>query len=254
MQKKFAILVTGATTIALTVAVTAPAHADMTFGTSWDTNCVAGNTPQACSLQGMLNHYTTGGPQIDTTKDTGYQLFTSTGGNAASSFLFSLAGNAHSNTFGLYKAGDPNTKIQLFGGGTNAGEQTMVSFLSNGAVKVGNQIVQNLGSSFGFYMEGPGGKFYSQNAMNGGNQQSAIYQGNGKTTLNVGGKNTLFGVDQFLVAFEDLALNASDRDYNDMVLLVSGVKGTKVPEPTFMLGMAGVAATAALSRRRSKGA
>jgi Domain of unknown function (DUF4114) len=250
MQKKFAILLASATTIALTVAGIAPARA-VSFGTSWDTHCVAGNTPQACSLQGMLNHYTTGGPPIDTTQDTGYELFTSAGGNAASSFLFSLAGNAHSNTFGLYKVGEPNTKIQLFGGGTTLGQQSLVSFLANGAIKVGSQTVQGFGTDFGFYMDGPGGHFFSQKGLNGGNQQAAIYKGNGQTILNVGGQNTLFSTDKLLVAFEDLALQSSDSDYNDMVLLVSGVKSKHVPEPALMFGLAGVAG-AAISRRRKR--
>jgi Domain of unknown function (DUF4114)/PEP-CTERM motif len=250
MQKNFALLLAGLTTIALGVTAAAPARADGKFGTSWDTNCVSGPTAEHCSLQSLLNHHTASGPQINTNNDSGYELFRSKGTQAASSFLFSMAGNAPYNTFGLYKAGDQNTKIQLFGGGTQSGAQSAVNFLANGAIQVGSSIVQNFGTDFGFYIDGPGGRYFSQKALNGGNQQSMIYQGNGQTRLNIGGQDTLFGLDKFLVAFEDLPFGNTDKDYNDMVLLVSGVQASKVPEPATMLGLGAVVATAALARRR----
>jgi hypothetical protein len=251
MQKKFAILVASAAAIALG-SIAVPAQAQK-FGTSHDTHCVAGNTAQACSLQNILNHYTVGGPQINTNNDSGYQMFSSTGGQASSSFLFSVAGFAPHNTFGLYKLGSPNTKVQLFGGGTQNGANVAVDFLANGAVKVGQQLINNFGTDFGFYLGGPGGTFFSQNALNGGNQQAMIYQGNGQTKLNFGGTAKLFSQDSFLVAFEDVRLGSSDRDYNDMVLMVSGIKGKAVPEPTVMLGLSAVAGAAIVSRRRRQG-
>jgi hypothetical protein len=251
MQKKLAILLATATTLAITAAAPARAQASK-FGTSWDTHCPAGNTAQACSLQSLLNHYTVGGPQIDTNQDSGYELFTSKGNEAASSFMFSIAGFAPHNTFGLFKVGDPDTKIQLFGGGTAGGAQSAVSFLANGAVKVGSQIVQNFGRDFGFYIAGPGGTYFSQNALNGGKQQTMVYQGNGQTVLNVGGQNKLFSKDTYLFAMEDLPLMSSDRDYNDMVLLVSGIQGKKTPEPMAMLGLGAVATAAVASRRRKQ--
>ncbi|MBE9032987.1 DUF4114 domain-containing protein [filamentous cyanobacterium LEGE 11480] len=251
MQKQLALTFAGLATIALT-GFAKPAQANVTFGTSHDTNCVAGNTAEACSLQSLLNYYTTSGPQIDTTQDTGYELFTNTGNSATSSFLFSIAGFAPDNTFGLYKASDPNTKIELFGGGTAGGTESEVSFLANGAVQVGSNIVNNFGSDFGFYLGGPGGTFFSQNALNGGNQHSAIYQGNGQTKLNVGGKEIDFDPGKYLVAFEDVSFLSSDKDYNDLVVVIDGVRSKDVPEPAIMLGLAAVAGGAVATRRRHK--
>jgi Domain of unknown function (DUF4114) len=247
MKKSFALTFAGIATLAIT-AFAAPARAE--FGVSHDTHCVAGNTAAACSLQSILNHYTTSGPQVNTNNDTGYDLFTNTGDNATGSFLFSVAGFAPHNTFGLYKAGDPNTKIQLFGGGTSGGTESAVQFLANGAVKVGHTVVNNFGSDFGFYLNGPGGTFFSQNALNGGNQQSKIYKGNG-TQFNVGGKAIDFDPSKYLVAFEDVNFLNSDKDYNDLVVIVSGVRSSKdVPEPALMLGMVTVVGGAIAARRR----
>lgn len=249
MQKKIALAIAGLATVGIT-AFAAPARADK-FGRSHDTSCVAGNTAEACSLQSILNYYTTGGPQIDTQNDTGFELFTNTGNNATSSFLFSIAGFAPHNTFGLYKAGDPGTKIELFGGGTTGGTESEVSFLANGAVKVGATTVSNFGTDFGFYLAGPGGTFFSQNALNGGKQQAVIYQGNGQTQFKVGGKQIDFDPGKYLVAFEDVALGASDKDYNDLVVIIDGIRNKKdVPEPALMLGMVAVAGSAIVSRRR----
>ncbi len=249
MQKRFALAFAGLATLAIT-SFAAPARADGKFGVSHDTTCVAGNTAAACSLQSILNHYTTGGPQVNTNNDTGYDLFTNTGDNATGSFLFSVAGFAPHNTFGLYKAGDPNTKIQLFGGGTSGGAESAVKFLANGAVQVGNTVVNNFGRDFGFYLNGPGGTFFSQNGLNGGKQQAMVYKGTG-TQFNIGGKAIDFDPSKYLVAFEDVNFLSSDKDYNDLVVVVSGVRSSKdVPEPALMLGMATVVGGAIAARRR----
>jgi hypothetical protein len=252
MQKQIALLLAGsAVTLA---AIAAPAQAQsqpQTFGTSHDTTCVGGNSAAECSLQKILERQTVAGtPVVNTGVSTGYELFTSKGSEAASSFLFEVAGFASHNKFGLFKMGDPLTKVQLFGGAATGGANQAVSFLANGAVQVGSQVIQNFGKDFGFYLEGPGGTFYSQNALNGGKQQAAIYQGNGQTQFNVGGQHKLFSDDTFMVAFEDVNLPASDRDYNDLVVLVSGIQAKKAPEPAAALGLGAVAATAALMRRR----
>ncbi len=247
MKKQFALAIASITTLSIT-AFAAPAQAE--FGVSHDTTCVAGNTAAACSLQSILNHYTTGGPQVNTNNDTGYDRFTNTDNNATGSFLFSVAGFAPQNTFGLYKAGDPNTKIELFGGGTSGGAESAVQFLANGAVKVGNTVVNNFGRDFGFYLNGPGGTFFSQNALNGGKQQAMVYKGTG-TQFNIGGKAINFDPSKYLVAFEDVNFLSSDKDYNDLVVIVSGVRSTKdVPEPALMLGMATVVGGAITARRR----
>ena len=229
----------------------------VSFGTSWDTNCVGGTGAGSCSLQNLVNSVTTAGPTIDTTQDSGAQTFTSAGGTTTGSYLFSVAGYAPHNKFGLYKLSDPNTKIELFGGvtsGITAGSKTMVNFLSNSAVQVGSHIVQNFGSQYGFYLDRQGPDpltVYSQNNLNAGSaQQMVAYTGNSQTHLNIGGTDTLFDKHSVLLGFEDLRLNQSDRDYNDLVVLVSGVQNSKdVPEPMALIGLAAVGAAGVLRRR-----
>ena len=230
----------------------------VSFGTSWDTNCVGGTGAGSCSLQNLVNSVTTAGPTIDTTSDSEAQTFTSAGGTTGS-YLFSMTGYASKNKFGLYKLSDPYTKIELFGGvtsGITAGAKTMVNFLANGSVQVGNSIVQNFGNQYGFYLNRQGPDpltVYSQNNLNAGSaQQMVAYTGNGQTRLNIGGTNTLFDKNSVLLGIEDLRLNDSDRDYNDLVVLVSGVRNSKdVPEPMALLGLAAVGA-AGILRRRTK--
>ena len=229
----------------------------VSFGTSWDTNCVGGTGAGSCSLQNLVNSVTTAGPTIDTTSDSGAQTFTSAGGTTTGSYLFSVAGYAPKNKFGLYKLSDPHTKIELFGGvtsGITAGAKTMVNFLANGSVQVGNSIVQNFGNQYGFYLNRQGPDLltvYSQNNLNAGSaQQMVAYTGNGKTRLNIGGTDTLFDKNSVLLGMEDLSLDRSDRDYNDLVVLVSGVRNSKdVPEPMALLGLAAVGAAGVLRRR-----
>ena len=229
----------------------------ISFGTSTDTDCVGGTGVGSCSLQNLLNSVTTAGPTINTTQDSGAQTFTSAGGTTSGSYLFSIAGYAPHNKFGLYKLSDPNTRIELFGGvtsGITAGAKTMVNFLANGSVQVGNSIVQNFGSQYGFYLNRQGPDpltVYSQNNLNaGGAQQMVAYAGNGQTRLNIGGTDTLFDKNSTLLGFEDMPLSQGDRDYNDLVVLVSGVQDSKsVPEPMALLGLAAVGAAGVLRRR-----
>jgi hypothetical protein len=246
-----------ASTVALSSVIAGPAKA-VDFGASWDSNCVGGQGAASCSLQNILNSMTTTGPHIDTTKDSGVQTFTNAGQGTAASYLFSIAGYAPNNTFGIYKLGDTSNRIELFGGATSGitqGAGTMVNFLADGSVKVGSNIVKNFGSQFGFYLDRKGPSpltVYSQNSLNSnGAQQVVSYTGNGQTQLNIGGKNRVFSKDSVLLGFEDLPLNGSDRDYNDLAVLVSGVRSsTAVPEPTALLGLAAIGGAVAARRRK----
>ena len=174
-------------------------------------------------------------------------IFTNAGsGGSVASFIIAIAGNAISNEVGIYKYGAVSTLVPIFGGVTspNGGTQATISFFSDGSLRVtstglGGGVVNNtyagFGNTFGFYLKGPGGTFYSEDDQNsGGNPQALIYQGNGVDTIQVPGfAPGLFDVAEWIIAFEDLAYANTDRDFNDFVFIVESIN--PVPEPISML-------------------
>jgi hypothetical protein len=209
------------------------------FGTS-DDKPAASNT-----LQKLLEDETTGTP-IDTVNDeTGAELFQSIVGNdVASTLLIEVAGFKNNNKVGIY---DPvtNKKVYLFSGGDAPPQSRSIAY---------NDLFHptNFGPAFegkfGFFLEGPGGVFYSQFSKNvDGKDYFLAYEMGEDTTIGgvTGGQNT------YVFAFEDKRVN-SDMDYNDFVATVSGV--TDVPEPATMLGLAAFAGGALALRRRQQSA
>ncbi len=253
------LLATVTTTIVLSAlgTISAQSAKAIDFGTPWDTNCMGGTGTSSCSLQSLVNKITVSGPKIDTKMDSKAQTFVSTGGPITGSFLFSVSGASSVNKFGMYKLGDPNTKIELFGGvkaGITAGSSKTIQFAADGSIKVGDSMVKNFGREYGFYLERPGAAFYSQNELNSASgQQMVAYSGNDQTVLKVGNQNKVFDKNSVLIAFEDLKLKQGDRDYNDFAILVSGVKDSRaVPEPTALLSLAAIGGAAVLRRKQRK--
>jgi hypothetical protein len=77
-------------------------------------------------------------------------------------------------------------------------------------------------NAIGFYVQGPNGTFYSQDARNpGGRPQGLYFRGTG---LNTG---------QLWLALEDQSLQSgSDRDFDDAILFVENTVGSVVPVET----------------------
>ena len=181
------------------------------------------------SLQTYLNA-NDGGINVNTDQVDAQVWTSSVSGNATFTLMIELAGNAASNDIGVYNAGGPpNPPLYLiFPGAASAGWFATCHFGPGGSLIVflydQNAVFQGQTgyagvnrNSFGFYLAGPGGTFYSQDARNaGGNPQVLTYLGTGQN----------FG--DWWECFEDLAFAGSDHDFEDAILLLQSV----APTPT----------------------
>ncbi len=174
----------------------------------------------------------------------------------SSSIVVELAGYAGTNRFGLYDIHNPHARVELFGGAASAGATSLFNIDDDGRVYGATGFTGTTFSSniFGFYLETLDGIWYSQSDLNhDGADHLVAYRGEGDVINSPFGKR-VWSDESFLLAWEDLASNRWDQDYNDFVLFVSGVEGVTVPEPMslglFGLGLAGLAVT----RRKKKAA
>ena len=194
-------------------------------------------------------------------------------GASENRIVLELAGNANTNTFGIYDPTNPNNFLQLFSGPASAGWTTTLINLGGGnytAIYVNasgvlqGQAMAHFGVTnlFGYYLgaNSDSPTFYSDARLNqdpgstyaNGTPHMVAYEGNGQTTLKTGKTSGKFLSNEWLLAWEDTAFANSDLDYNDFVVLVESVH--PVPEPAvlgiFGLGALLVGLFAGLGRRR----
>jgi hypothetical protein len=187
--------------------------------------------PQIVFNSASLQAYLTtndGGINANTDQVDGQVWKSSVSGNATFTLMIELAGNAPQNAIGVYNTADPpNPPLFLvFPGAATAGWFATCHFGPGGALTVllydqnavqqGNTNYAGVNrNSFGFYLQGPGGTFYSQDGRNGGNAQILTYLG---TDANFG---------DWWECFEDMPWGVGDNDFDDSVLLLQSV----VPTP-----------------------
>ena len=186
------------------------------------------------SLQGYLNGV---GESINVLTDqNAVQRWASTvSNNSTFTIQVELAGNAAQNSLGLYNASLVAPPLyQVFPGAASAGWFAVASF-RNAPIRVvvnlfdANAVSQGasiyLGADrndFGFYLQGPGGLFYTQDSRNaGGNPQALAYAGTG---LNSG---------SWWLCWEDTPFAGSDHDFDDAVLFCESVNPTPVAKATW---------------------
>nr|CBX31526.1 hypothetical protein N47_E50380 [uncultured Desulfobacterium sp.] len=199
------------------------------------------------ALQDVLNDITIAPTyntsSVDVTADAmldssdSYWNITGTGGSIAT-MIIEIAGFAENNLFGVYNNGK---YVRLFDGSATAGAQVTLSIAAGGSVYV-NHIdtgVDFTGTIFGYYLDSSyystGGLWHSDKSLNSDEMDHmAAYQGTNTDTvqLPIWGAG-LWTNNEYILAFEDLRKDVSDKDYTDMVVMVESV--TPVPEPCTLL-------------------
>ena len=214
---------------------------------------------QGDALQGVLNDITVGGDSsinVNTDQLANDEIWslTATGGSVAT-LVIELAGYADINSFGVYDYRDPLNSVELFSGTSSAGDQALLSIKADGSVVVNFQDsgVDFYADKFGYYLNsGAGVTFYSDENLNGGaegDDHMVAFRGTGDSVQLPGYAPGTWTEDEYILAWEDLPLATSDKDYTDFVVMVESVE--PVPEPALiaMLGL-GLAAFGFVSRKR----
>lgn len=237
-----AVLLTASTSMALSITLDSMEGADDPDDGIFSYN--------EADLQKILNDITVDGNSdvvvtehyLEDTLDD-YWAISASGGSTAT-IIIELAGYAAGNIFGVYDAQNPNTLVPLFSGSASAGSQVWLSIKIDGSVHVvdpntlagGDTGIDFAANNFGFYLTttntNPDLTYYSDTALNfDGFDHMAAFEGTGQSVQLPGLVAGVWGSNEYVLAWEDLAGGDKnqDSDYNDFVVMVESVN--PVPEP-----------------------
>jgi len=244
---------------------------------------MAGNASAACvtgagddpSLQVILNNITVGSDSsvnantdcLPDANDSYWQVGGS--GGSFSTVVIEVAGNAGTNTFGVFDSGSTE-KVQLFDGAASTGAQVTLGIaLADGSVYVnGSDTGINFagGNNFGYYLgTARYGSFFSDTSLNAdGADHMLAYQGVGDTVQIGIWSAGPWGPGEFILAWEDLPFapngaallscasdcgGYADEDYNDFVVMVESVTPVPVPAAVWLFG-SGLLGLVGIARRK----
>lgn len=186
------------------------------------------------TLQGYLNS-ADGGINVLTDQDAAQRWSMTVSNNSTFTVQVELTGNAASNSIGIYNAAAAVPALyQVFPGAAQSGWFAIASFRTAPVRAIVNLFDINAvlqgtttylgadGNNFGFYLSGLAGTFYTQDARNAGSATQALaYAGTG---ANAG---------TWFMCFEETPPSASDRDFDDSVLLLESVNPTPVAKTSW---------------------
>ena len=222
--------------------------------------CTFGGSGES-SLQGSFNSML-GANTLSATNacldDGSDAAWTTVGSIGQIDIVLELAGNASTNTFGVYDLNDPNRRLTVFDGADGVGDQAILRLRqTTGGWRVSVQEIGSGGwthqfistSAFGFYLSVQGeGTFYSQTGRNAdGVDHLYAYQGTGTPFLSGALAGEVFSANDYILAWEDL-LGGGDRDYQDFVAVVQDISPVPLP-PAVLLLISGLVGLAGVSRR-----
>lgn len=233
------------------------------------------------SVQQVLDYITVGGPSsvnagsdylADTEAEgTPYDSYwnISASSSSVATMIIEVAGNASGNGFGIFERNNAGNTAEIFNGATSAGgifgtaTLTILSDTINGGFDVYVDKVKLADFKtdwFGYYLDGPGGTFYSESSLNPfGADHMLAYQGTGDTVQikSYGDDGAawayapgLWTPSEYILAFEDLPASNTDWDYNDFMVMVESVNPVPVPGAV-LLGMLGLSAVGIKLRRHA---
>ncbi len=128
------------------------------------------------TLQGVLDGITVGGASsvnassdmLEDGKDSNW-YFPLAPQDGSATIVIELAGNAGSNTFGLYDINNKNDKVNIFNGDAAAGAKVSISLSESGEVSLSDSPTNTFFESgyFGFFLgTASNGTFYSNTVYN----------------------------------------------------------------------------------------
>lgn len=233
-------------------------------GTQAHAACTFGGPGGEASLQSVFNSMLgSGAPSaVACVADGADAAWTTVGSIGAIDIVLELAGNAQSNTFGLYDLNNPNRRLTIFEGndGVSAEATIRLRQMANGTWRASVLEFNNADdsaawtnltglttSAFGFYLgTATQGTFFSGTGRNAdGVDHMYAYRGNGAAFLGGPLAGELFTAQDFILAWEDL-MGGGDRDYQDFVVVVQDIRPVPLPPAVWLLassliGLAGVA-------------
>lgn len=232
-------------------------HAACTFGGSGEP-----------SLQATFNSILGSGAPNATlacVADGADAAWTTVGSVGAIDIVLELAGNAQSNTFGLYDLNDPSRRLTIFEGNDGASAEATLRLrqMANGTWRASVLEFNNpddasgwtnlnglATSAFGFYLgTAAQGTFFSATPHNAdGVDHLYAYRGNGAAFVGGALAGELFTTQDFILAWEDL-FGGGDRDYQDFVVVVQDIRPVPLP-PAVLLLVSSLIGLAGVARRR----